>query len=284
MKKYIIILATAVAALSLASCTEKLGTEPGNDTLPAVTPYNYAPTSEYDGDTDQRVRFVSNGKVTKAFYLVEKKADKLAEIASKGEDAYIEKVISQGTEISFPADGVFETIITDMPGVYDISVAATDGTNKTLHATTFEGIPWDADNGIEGTYIINRANVKSIVGASSFPAILQRHATDPTLYRIKGALGPGSKIAFQTIDLQGTDDEGTYTFFRIPEQKLPFTYGSYGNVSIRDVGYWQGDDAYVTENGYESGIYADGSCFLCLQYYVSAGSLGLAMYDYFVAD
>ena len=74
------------------------------------------------------------------------------------------------------------------------------------------------------------------------------------------------------------------SFFRIPEQKLPFTYSTYGNVSIRDVGFWQGDDAYVTENGYESGIYADGSCFICAQYYVSAGSLGLAMYDYFVAD
>lgn len=74
------------------------------------------------------------------------------------------------------------------------------------------------------------------------------------------------------------------SFFRIPEQKLPFTYSTYGNVSIRDVGFWQGDDAYVTENGYESGIYADGSCFICEQYYVSTGSLGLAMYDYFVAD
>ena len=284
MKKYIYILATVVAALSLASCTEKIGTVPGNDAFPVVTPYNYAPSSEYDGDTDQRVRFVSNGKATQAYYLVEKKADKLAEIATKGEDAYINKVIAEGTQITIPADGVLETTITDMPGVYDISVVASDGTNKTLTATTFEGIPWDTTTSIEGTYTIKPANAQKAAGAASFPAVLQRHATDPTLYRIKGAFGPGTKLTFQTIDMEGETSRGKYTYFRIPEQKLPIVFSTRGNVSVRDVGYWQGDDAYVTDNGYESGIYADGYCFICVQYYVSAGNLGLSMYDYFVPN
>ena len=284
MKKYIYILATVVAALSLASCTEKIGTVPGNDAFPVVTPYNYAPSSEYDGDTDQRVRFVSNGKATQAYYLVEKKADKLAEIATKGEDAYINKVIAEGTQITIPADGVLETTITDMPGVYDISVVASDGTNKTMSSTTFEGIPWDTTSSIEGTYKIKRANIQSILGATSFPAVLQRHATDPTLYRIKGAFGPGTKLTFQTIDMEGTASRGKYTYFRVPEQKLSFTYGNDGKVSIRDVGYWQGDDAYITDNGYESGLFADGYCFICAQYYTAARSLGLASYDYFVPN
>lgn len=285
MKKYINILATVVAALSLASCVEKVGTVPGNDTLPVVTPYNYAPTSEYDGDTDQRVRFVSNGKVSQAYYLVEKKADKLAEIASKGEDAYIEKVISQGTQFTIPAEGIFETTITDMPGIYDISVVATDGANKQMRATTFEGIPWDMESGIEGTYKIGLAAIQGIVGASSFKAVLQRHATDPTLYRIKGALGPGTKIMFQVIEKKGKDKAGKeYTFSRVPEQKLPFSYKTFGTVSIRDVGYWQGDDAYVTDHGYESRFYADGNCSICMQYYVAKGNVGLTKYDYFVAD
>lgn len=284
MKKYIYILATVVAALSLASCTEKIGTVPGNDAFPVVTPYNYTPSSEYDADTDQRVRFVSNGKATQAYYLVEKKADKLAEIATKGEDAYINKVIAEGTQITIPAEGVFETVITDMPGVYDISVVASDGTNKTMSATTFDGIPWDTTTSIEGTYKIKNATAQKVAGAASFPAVLQRHATDPTLYRIKGAFGPGTKLTFQTIDMEGEASRGKYTFFRIPEQKLPFTYGSYGTVSARDFGYWQGDDAYITDNGYESGIYADGYCFIAVQYYVTKGSLGYSLYDYFVPN
>ena len=54
----------------------------------------------------------------------------------------------------------------------------------------------------------------------------------------------------------------------------PQPYGSYGNVNVRDMGYWQGDDAYVFSYGYESGMYADGYCFFTVQFYVSAGSLG----------
>jgi len=282
MKKYIYIFASAVALLSLASCTEKVGTEPGNDSKPVVTVYNYNPSSEYDGDTDQRVRFVNNGKATQAWYLVDKKADKDKIIADQGEDSYIQKVVSEGKEISF-ADGVFETTLTDMSGEYDISVVASDGDAKTLRAVTFKGIPWDTASSISGTYKISRTNIQGIVGATSFPAVLQRHQTDANLYRIKDALGPGTKITIRTIDKKGQDDGGVYTFFRIPEQATPYTFSNYGTVNVRDLGYWQGDDSFVLTGGYESGMYEDGTCFLCIQYYVSAGSLGYT-YDYFIAD
>ena len=282
MKKYIYIFAAAVVSLSLASCVEELGTTPGNDTQPVVTVYNYSPSSEYDGDTDQRVRFVSNGKVEKAYFLIDKKADKDAMIAAQGEAAYMDKVVSQGQQINF-TDGVFEAMATNMPGTYDISAVAVSGSNKTLRSATFNGIAWDTNSSIEGTYYVQRANIQGVVGGNAFAAVLQRHSTDANLYRIKGAFGPGTKITIRTIDKYGEDADGVYQFFRIPEQATPFTYGSYGAISVRDVGYWQGDDAWVLSNGYESGMYEDGTCFLCIQYYVSAGSLGYT-YDYFIAD
>lgn len=267
--------------MTVSSCVEKIGTEPGNDPIPVVTVYNYTPSAEYDGDTDQRVRFVNNGVAKEAFYLVDKSSNKAAIIEEQGEDAYIQKVISEGTAITFDDSGVYETVLTNMTGDYDITAVASNGTTKTMRSATFSGIAWDASSSINGTYMVQRANIQGVVGAASFPAVLQRHEADETLYRIKGALGAGTKITIKLLDITGTDDDGEYTFFRIPAQATPYSYGDYGTISVRDIGYWQGDDAWVTENGYESGMYADGYCFLCIQYYVAAGSLGMT-YDYFV--
>ena len=149
MKKYIYIFAAAVVSLSLASCVEELGTTPGNDSQPVVTVYSYNPSAEYDGDTDQRVRFVSNGKVEKAYFLIDKKADKDALIASQGEAAYMDKVVSQGQQINF-TDGIFEAMATNMPGAYDISAVAISGSDRTLRSVTFNGIAWDTNSSIEG--------------------------------------------------------------------------------------------------------------------------------------
>ncbi|MBR1405783.1 MAG: hypothetical protein IJ578_02465 [Bacteroidales bacterium] len=275
MKKYIYIFAAFAAAMSLSSCLEEHGTEPGNDSNPVVTVYNYAPSSEYDGDTDQRVRFINNGKAAQAYYLVEPKADKDALIDSKGESAYIDKVISEGKAITFDKEGIFETTITEMGGDYSISAVAVDGSKKTLRSTDFSGIPWDASSSIEGTYTATRSAVISATGGATHEAVLQRHQTNPKIYRIKGAFGPGTKITLEMTDVKMTDADGEeYTIFRVAPQVLPFTYGSYGNVNVRDMGYWQGDDAYVFSYGYESGMYADGYCFFTVQFYVSAGSLG----------
>lgn len=283
MKKLVYIIASVAAGLFLlSSCEQKAGTEPGNDTAPVVTVYNYAAGAEYDSDADQRVRFVSNGKVTKACYLVEKSADKKAFIEAQGEEAYAQKVLNEGKEIAFE-DGVYETIITGMTGDYDITSAATDGSKNTLRSVSFSGIPWDISSSIEGKYYVRVKNIADLLGSDPFPATLQRHQDDPTIYRIKGALGPGTKLTIQLIDKKGVDTTGEYTFFRIPEQATPYTFSSYGTVSVRDLGYWQGDAAYVTDYGYESGMYANGQCFLCLQYYVSAGSLGYG-YEYFIPN
>ena len=285
MRNFSYFIAAVLVGLSFSSCIEKVGTEPGNDPLPAVIVYGYAPSSEYDSDTDQRIRFVSNGKVSKAAYIVEKAADKKSFIDSNGAAAYMDKVLREGTSISFSSDGVVETTVTNMTGDYEITAVASDGSQNTMRSVKFSGIPWDPNSAIKGTYYLARANIQGALGANAFPATLQRHETDKTLFRIKDAFGSGSKITIRLMDKKGVDDDGySYTFFRIPEQATVFSYSSYGTVSVRDVGYWQGDDSWVTDSGYESGMYDDGYCFLCIQYYVTAGSLGLAMYDSFVPD
>lgn len=85
------------------------------------------------------------------------------------------------------------------------------------------------------------------------------------------------------IDKTATDSQGKYQFFRVPSTLTPYTYGSYGSISVSDIGYWQGNDAFVTDNGYESGMYANHNCFILIAYQVSAGALGYG-YDEFIAD
>ena len=60
-------------------------------------------------------------------------------------------------------------------------------------------------------------------------------------------------------------------------------HSTLGPINVRDVGYWQGNDAFVTEKGFESCLYEDYRCFMYAQYYVSKGSLGYNC-DEFVPD
>ena len=66
-------------------------------------------------------------------------------------------------------------------------------------------------------------------------------------------------------------------YFRVEPQTTPFTYGDYGTVSVRDLGYWQDDDSYAYDSNYGCFIYTNvnkNGVVLAVQYFVSAGSLG----------
>ena len=166
-----------------------------------------------------------------------------------------------------------------MYGKYAITVVVVNGNKKTSAVTEFTGLEW-ADV-VNGTYYFA---VKPDVTGESRPTTLQVCTTDNTLYRLKDVFGQGANMKFQLLpDYTAKDADGTYTYFRIPATETPFTYGSHGTVSVRDIGYWQGSSAWITDNGYESGMYEDYYCFFYIQYYVSAGSLGYN-YEYFVPD
>lgn len=282
MKKYIykFILVFIVFA-TISSCKDEQGTEPGNDKNPIVTVYSYAATRPNNPDNDIVLRFATNSKTSECYYLVEKAEDKKTRIASIGEDGYKDYVISKGTKLE-GISGVsnVDAIVTDLYGAYTITAVAVGNGMKFSTETTFTGLDWT--DVATGTYTFN-SKVNTKIKATSNPTTLQVCKTDKNLYRFKDAFGKGYSLKINLIDINGEDSDGKYQFFRVKDQETPFTYSDKGAVRVRDIGYWQKDDAFVTQNGYESGMYEDHSCFIYIQYYVAAGSLGYG-YDIFIPN
>lgn len=285
MKRYInSLFAVALATVALTtSCTEEEGTEPGNDSQPSVIVYQYAASRPNNPDNDIVLRFATNNKTNEAYYLVEKTEEKEAHVASMGAEGYMDYVVSNGQKIDGASgESNVDVTITDLYGAYTITAVAVSGSKKTSSESTFTGLAWE--DVATGTYQFGAsANLINALGLTTAPTTLQVCTTDNTLYRFEDVFGKGYSLKIRLIDQTGKDDDGEYRYFRIPVAETSFTYGNYGAVSVRDVGYWQGSDAWVTDNGYESGMYADHSCFLCIQYFVSAGNIGYG-YDYFIAD
>lgn len=280
MKKYInkLFAVVALATATITSCTVEEGTVPGNDKDPNVVVYSYTAQKPYNEDNDVALRLAFNNQVESAYYLAEKASEKESRLSSLGEEGYMDYVVSNGTKIGDVTSNT-DITLTDMYGKYAITIVVVNGTKKTFAATEFTGLEW-ADV-VTGTYYFA---VNTSVTGESRPTTLQVCTTDNTLYRLKDVFGQGSNMKFQLLpDYTAKDADGTYTYFRIPATETPFTYGNYGTVSVRDIGYWQGSSAWITDNGYESGMYEDYSCFFYIQYFVSAGNLGYK-YEYFVPD
>ena len=270
MRKYINkLFAVVLATATITSCTVVEGTVPGNDKEPNVVVYSYTAKKPYNEDNDVLLRLAFNSKVEEAYYLAEKATEKESKVASMGEEGYMDYVVSNGTKV---ADVTTEAdlAITDLYGKYAITVVAVSGAKKASAVAEFTGLEW-ADV-INGTYYFG---VKPDVTGESRATTLQVCTTDNTLYRFKDVFGKDSHMKFQLLpDYTGTDADGAYTYFRVPATDTPFTYSSYGTVSVRDIGYWQGNTAWITDNGYESGMYEDYTCYIAVQYYCSGGSLG----------
>lgn len=288
MKKYIyrlfiVLLTTA----TMTSCAEDEGTDAGNDSKPVITLYQYKAGRPNNPDNDIVLRFAANSKTTEAYYLVEKSKDKIAHATSMGNDGYMDYVISNGKKVSeISGASNADVTLTDLYGEYTISAVAVGKDVKTLTETTFNGLDWT--DVVTGTYYFASKAVSGTAAASiskvaSNPTVLQVCTTDANLFRFKDAFGTGYHLKINLIDYKGNDDGGEYQFFRVPATDTPYTYGNYGIVNVRDIGYFQGNDAFVTENGYESGMYANHDCFIFIQYYVSAGNIGYG-YDNFIAD
>jgi hypothetical protein len=279
MKKYLIILFNVLfASLAITSCVVEEGTEPGNDPNPVVTIYQYKVSKPLNVDNDVTLRLVANNRTTEAYYLAEKTADRETRITSVGEEGYKDYVVSNGVKINgISGESDADITLTDLFGEYTITVVAVGAGAKTSATTVFTGLDWSTL--ATGTYYFFNA---SRIGVSSNPTTLQVCTTDDKLYRFKDVFGTGYHMKINLLDIKGNEG-GEYTFFRVPVTETSFTYGDYGVVSVRDVGYWQGNDAYVTEGGYESRMYADYTCYILIQYFVSGGSLGYD-YDEFIPD
>ena len=271
----------AVGLVAFASCTEENGTEPGNDGKPLSTIYTYATTLPYNPDNDFKVRVTTNNKVEQIFYSV----DPSSEVAEIPEAELIQRVQDKGKQLELDVDSFSggkykDFVVTDLFGAYTISVVSVGGGEKTLAQAEVVGLDWE--DVCTGSYIIQN-NMQPVFEAGALPTTLQVCTTDDHLYRLKDVFGEGYSMKIQLLDLFGSDADGDYQFFRVPPTATPYEYGEYGPISCRDLGYWQGDAAFVTDYGYESGMYEDYSCFFYVEYFSSARHLTYG-YNFFVPD
>ncbi len=279
MKRYIYKLFVVLLTTSmLFSCSEEEGTEPGNDPNPAVTIFKYEPGESYNVDNDIVLRFAFNNKTTAAYFLAEKSIDKEAYINTSGESAYLDYVVENGEALNVDGESDLDTTLVGLYGEYTITVVAVGENSKFSSETTFTGLDWS--DVVSGTYTFFNADE---IGIASSSTMLQICTTNEKLYRFKDVFGEGYHLKINLLELTGEDSGGAYTFFRVPNTKTPLSYGDYGSIYVRDIGYWQGNDSFVTSSGYESGMYSDYNCFIMVQYYVGAGSLGYG-YDEFTVD
>lgn len=270
--------------LSGAACTVIEGTEPGNDTKPGVTIYQFAPGAGYNADNDVKILVAANAKAENVYYIAEKKDVYESHIA-QGEETYATYIISNGTKLTPNPTGMggtkeAEVIVAGLEGDYVISAAASTGSDVALSSTSFTGLLYE--DWKTGTYSFSNATVGNLMGGSSKTGVkLMKCTNKKGVYMFKDLFGEGKNMKIELLpDYTGTNPEGTYTFFRVPAQPTGLMHPSYGEIGVRDIGYWQGSTAWVTDNGYESGLFADGHCFIYVQWYVSAGNLGYAK-DYF---
>lgn len=271
MKVYLYkLIFTLFTAATFFACSEDEGTKPSSDTAPVVTIYQYKPSRPYNPENDVTIRFATNDKVTDVYYLAEKTSEKTARLTSSGEEGYKDYVISNGKKV----DGIsgvsnVDVTISDLYGDYSITAIAVGNKQKTLAYTTFKGLEWN--NVATGTY--HFFNYKALNISSTTATVLQVCTTDSKLYRFKDLLGKGYHLKINLMGQKGKDEDGEFQFLRIAPTESPFTYNS-SLVSIRDVAYWQGNDAYATNLKYACTMYLNYSCSLCLQYYISGKSLG----------
>jgi len=277
MKKYIVLFAAAV--LSLASCQkDQFGTMPGNDSDAFVTLSTFTPGTGYDSDSDVSIRMSANNVSTAVYYFYELTSDK--EARKMGEETYADFVVKNGTkatvtESKLEGAQVADVVLQGLKGANTISVVAVGANgSKKLATAEFFGIDWQLIT--TGAYTFAKAAIGKVVGANTVEGVLlQQRADEPTTYRLKNVYGTGNHLILTSTGIKGEDSDGKFTLMRVAAQGIGGSYGSYGAVSVRDIGTWQGDDSYNTDpDGLPIWFYEDGSMYLYLQYYVDAGSLG----------
>jgi len=273
MKKYINSIMFAFIGLALfTACSEESGTEPGTDSNPVVTVYQYDAQLPLSADNDCIIRVAANSSVESAYYLAEKASDKAARNLTT--DAYADYVVSNGKKIeNLSAGNPVDLTITDMMGDYVITVVGVKGNTKYATETAFKGLDWRDIT--SGTYYFAKPKA---TGKESATATLQYCANVDGLYRIKDVFGAGYSLKFTGTGSKGTDKTGNFEVVRVAAQPIGYNFGSYGEVSVRDVATWQNSDDYLDNQMYDNGY-----CYFWVQYFVSAGSLGYD-YDKFVPE
>lgn len=278
-----------ISLLAFTACSEdEQGVASGSDGAPHVAIYQLSVQEPYDSDNDQKLRLAVNQQTEAVYYLAEKTADMEARAMSDAE--YSDYVAFNGIKADLVDDvqngGKYaDVIVTGMKGAYTITAVAAGAGQKQITKVTFEGPNWM--DVAKGTYNFSaKAQERLGVEATKADVLLQKLESDPTLYRFKNLYGFGASLLLRLTDKTGEDDYDKLQYFRVEAQTTPFTFGSYGVISVRDLGYWQEDDSFAFDPDYGCFMYTDelkNNVVVALQFFVSAGSLGYG-WDEFVPE
>lgn len=266
--------AAALTFLILPACTAEEGTDPGTDATPAVTLYSYTPNDDnLNPDNDIIIRFSTNQATKEVAYLVEKEADVEAFLAgvnpngdkeNEAEQAYIDRVLQNGQKLTVNGADNVDVAITDLYGPYVISAVAVGSRDR--KTASFSGLDWRTVT--TGTFQYQQ----TFAPVAARNCNLQVCTTNKNLYRVENAFGEKYSLKFELISATAKDEnKQEYQMFRVPAQKtgwsMNFSSGGPYPVRVQDVGYWQGNAAFVnqvTQYNCQNGMYKDNSAFFVL--------------------
>lgn len=134
-------LALILLSLTLfAACQEDEGTDPGHDSTPVASVYEYAVRDGYNADNDCRFRVATNSATQEVYYLAQLDEEKKA--LNMTDQQYADYVVEKGTKIEVKASSDADVYVKDLHGLYDITVVAVKGNTKTLQSFQFSGIDY----------------------------------------------------------------------------------------------------------------------------------------------
>jgi hypothetical protein len=150
MKKYIgSLMLMLVGAVVFTACSADDGQEPGNDSTPVATVYSYNASGNYNPDNDCFIRVAANGATSEAYYLAELADTKNGRNMS--DEQYADYVVSNGKKIEgISGASTKDVYITDLHGLYVVSVVAVNGGSKTIQSVNFAGLDYKPYG--KGTY------------------------------------------------------------------------------------------------------------------------------------
>ncbi len=201
---------------SIISCSEEQGTEVGNDSEPSVIVYQYTPGEDYNADNDIKLRIAANNRTQEAYYLYELTEDKEKYIATNGEAAYLEHVVTDGIKLDdISGESTQDVVLTGLIGDYTITAVAVNGNQKKAFETTFYGIQWN---------ILGEGMFQSTFFGEVFPVEI-RKAAHAEWYKIVEPYALGLDLI---VKFNGTD--------ATIEQQQVFTDSNSGAVYAEGIG------------------------------------------------
>lgn len=284
MKKNLFAYIIALLGITgFAACTEDAGTEPGNDSQPVVTLYQYTAGSDYDTDVTTQLRVATNSRVTAVYYLAESTSAKEAYVEANGEDAYNQYVVDNGTQADI-TDGVADITITNLSGDNTITVVGV-GSNGTLcsRSVTFFGYTWTT-MATGSVYAPIMDGTTGFSWASGFE--LQQRDDDENVYRIKDLYGSGYHLLIDADGDSTTESEDYFGLDGVSYRNItfetlatPYTYGSYGTISLQDYATYAAASDYLYYNRIYDNCYVTAYSIIT----VSAGYINYGFF-YFQPD